>query len=189
MTQPRPGWYPDPSDPSHQRYFDGKAWTEKYAPFGAPTLPVDAPTKPGMSRGLKIGLGVGAAALAFIAIGAIGNSEKKSNSSSSTTVTVTRTVASAPPTAAPEPTNVGPATTLDGDGTFLVGKDIVPGQYRSAGGSGGRSDCYWQRQSALGGGNDAILASDLAEGQQVVEILPTDVAFQSKHCQPWEKIE
>jgi len=100
MTQPRPGWYPDPSDPSHQRYFDGKAWTEKYAPFGAPTLPVDAPTKPGMSRGLKIGLGVGAAALAFIAIGAIGNSEKKSNSSSSTTVTVTRTVASAPPTAA-----------------------------------------------------------------------------------------
>ena len=24
--------------------------------------------------------------------------------------------------------------------------------------------------------------------QKVVEILPTDVAFKSSHCQPWEKI-
>jgi hypothetical protein len=40
----------------------------------------------------------------------------------------------------------------------------------------------------LGGRNDDIIASELAEGQQIVEILPADVAFQTKHRQPWEKI-
>ena len=30
------GWYPDPSDPSRQRAFDGKTWTENYTPFTAP---------------------------------------------------------------------------------------------------------------------------------------------------------
>ncbi len=55
-------------------------------------------------------------------------------------------------------------------------------------GSDGRSDCYWERLSGLGGRNDDIIASELAEGQQIVEILPADVAFQTKHCQPWEKI-
>jgi len=180
-----PGWHPDPSDPSRQRYFDGKEWTENYAPFGAPTPAVGQPAKPGMSRGMKIGLGVAAAALALIALGSIGNSDKTS-SSSSTTVTVTRTVDVTPTTT--QPPRTGPMTTIDDDGTYLIGNDIVPGQYRSAGGSGGRSDCYWERLSGVGGGTDDIIASELAEGQQIVEILPTDVAFQSKHCQPWEKI-
>lgn len=36
-----PGWYPDPGDPSRQRYWDGVAWTEATAPaptegFGSP---------------------------------------------------------------------------------------------------------------------------------------------------------
>jgi hypothetical protein len=180
-----PGWYPDPSDPTRRRYFDGEAWTENYAPLGAPPPAVGQSAKRGMSTGLKIGLGVGAAALALIALGSIGNSDTTS-SSSSTTVTVTRTADATPTTT--KPPRTGPMTTIDGDGTYLVGNDIVPGQYRSGGGSGGRSDCYWERQSAVGGGTDAIIASDLAEGQQIVEILPTDVAFQSKHCQPWEKI-
>ena len=26
-TQPAPGWYPDPSNPAYQRYWDGHAWT------------------------------------------------------------------------------------------------------------------------------------------------------------------
>lgn len=37
MAQPSAGWYPDQSDPSRQRYFDGKAWTERYAPVSAST--------------------------------------------------------------------------------------------------------------------------------------------------------
>jgi hypothetical protein len=172
-----PGWFPDPSDPSRQRYFDGKAWTENYAPFGGATPVFGQPAKPGMSRGMKIGLGLGAAALALIALGSVGNSDETS-SSSSKTVTATRTVDVTP--TATKPPRTGPMTTIDDDGTYLVGKDIVSGQYRSAGGSGGRSDCYWERLSGLGGRNADIIANDGAEGQQIVEILPTDVAFQTK---------
>ncbi|MGV0582038.1 Ltp family lipoprotein [Mycolicibacterium elephantis] len=99
---PAPGWYPDPSDPSRQRYFDGEAWTENYAPFGAPTpLPVQ-PEKPGMSTGLKVGLGVGAAVVALIVLGSIGNSDKdKTSSSSFGTSTTARTAAVAPTTTEP----------------------------------------------------------------------------------------
>jgi hypothetical protein len=85
MTQPTAGWFPDPSDPSRQRYFDGKAWTENYAPFGAPIPDIGQPAKPGMSRGMKIGLGLVAAVLAFIALGSFGSSEKSTETKSSST--------------------------------------------------------------------------------------------------------
>jgi len=29
---PQPGWYPDPSGEPGQRYFDGRDWTEHWAP-------------------------------------------------------------------------------------------------------------------------------------------------------------
>jgi Domain of unknown function (DUF4352)/Protein of unknown function (DUF2510) len=80
-----PGWYPDPSDPSRQRYFDGKAWTENYALFGAPIPGSGKPAKPGVSRGMKIGLGVGAAVLALIVLGSFGDSEKSTETKSSST--------------------------------------------------------------------------------------------------------
>ena len=88
-----PGWYPDPSDPTRQRYFDGTAWTENYAPFGGPPPGVGQPAKTGMSRGMKIGLGVGAAVLALIALGSVGNSSKTPSTSSGTGSTLPRTVA------------------------------------------------------------------------------------------------
>jgi len=56
-----PGWYPDQTDPSRQRYFDGATWTDEYALVGGPTPVVGTPRKPPMRRGLKIGLGVGIA--------------------------------------------------------------------------------------------------------------------------------
>lgn len=104
MTQPTAGWFPDPSDPSRQRYFDGKAWTESYAPFGPPPQAVGQSAKPGMSRGKKVGLGVGAAVLAFIVIGSLGDSDKKPSSSSSSTATTTRAVGGFPTTTEPPQT-------------------------------------------------------------------------------------
>jgi hypothetical protein len=80
-----PGWYPDPSDPSRQRYFHGNAWTEHYAPFASPTPGIGQPAKPGMSRGMKIGLGVGAAVLALIALGSFGSSDKSADTKSNST--------------------------------------------------------------------------------------------------------
>lgn len=80
-----PGWYPDPSDPSRQRYFDGKAWTENYAPFGAPAAGIGQPAKTGMSGGMKIGLGVGAAVLVLIVLASFGSSDKSTETTSSST--------------------------------------------------------------------------------------------------------
>lgn len=122
--------------------------------------------------------------MALIALGSIGDRDKTS-SSSSTTVTVTKTVGITPTTTKPPRTT--PMTTIDDDGTYLVGKDIMAGQYRSAGGSNG-DRCYWERQSALGGGFSAIISNGGGEGQEVVEILPSDAAFQTKNCEAWEKI-
>lgn len=98
-----PGWYPDPSDPSRQRYFDGRVWTDNYAPYAALAPGRGQPAKTGMSTGMKIGLGVGAAVLALIAFGSIGNSDKTSSSSSSTAST-TRAVSLLPTEAEPPPT-------------------------------------------------------------------------------------
>lgn len=54
---PPPGWYPDPSGASNQRYFDGTVWTDQLAPFcthagiqpipaSAPPAPINAPPAP-----------------------------------------------------------------------------------------------------------------------------------------------
>ncbi|NQX13918.1 DUF2510 domain-containing protein [Microbacteriaceae bacterium VKM Ac-2855] len=36
MTNPAPGWYPDPHQPNTQRYWNGAAWTEQTAPGVGP---------------------------------------------------------------------------------------------------------------------------------------------------------
>lgn len=83
MTQPPPGWFPDPSDPNRLRYFDGRAWTENYAALGAPAPGSSEPPKAGLSRGAKVGLGVGGALLAVILISNVGGDEKTDTTSSS----------------------------------------------------------------------------------------------------------
>lgn len=87
MTQPQPpaGWFPDPTDPSRLRYFDGKLWTQQYANFGAPLPQVGQPPKAGMSRGMKIALAVVAAVVGLSILGSIGNSGKPSQSRSDNT--------------------------------------------------------------------------------------------------------
>src|SRR5947208_10980310 len=52
-------------------------------------------------------------------------------------------VALADPAPAPAP---GPKTAIDADGTYVVGKDIQPGTYSSAGPVGGGA-CYWKRSN------------------------------------------
>ena len=105
----------------------------------------------------------------------------------SSTVTVTKTpsaqVQISTVIATPEPPP-GPRTSFAGDGTYVVGADIVPGTYRSAGGASGES-CYWERMGSLGGGD--IIENERAEGPQVVEISPSDAGFKTKHCATWTK--
>jgi hypothetical protein len=87
-------------------------------------------------------------------------------------------VAHADPSPPPAPT-----TTIDADGTYAVGTDIEPGTYASAGPVGDGA-CYWKRVN----GSD-LLDNALTKKPQVVLIEPTDTAFTTNHCQPWQKTD
>jgi hypothetical protein len=97
-------------------------------------------------------------------------------------VTKTLTVTYPPP---PPP---APKTTMETDGTYRVGTDIVPGTYRSAGRSiDGESDCYWARLNSLNPTH--IIDNNISTGPQVVAIQPSDAAFQTRSCQTWQKTD
>jgi hypothetical protein len=77
---------------------------------------------------------------------------------------------------------------METDGTYRVGTDIVPGTYHSAGPSPeGASDCYWARLSNLN--ETHIIDSNISTGPQVVMIQPSDRAFLTHSCQPWQKAD
>lgn len=90
------------------------------------------------------------------------------------------------PTPGPSPAAApagGPKTTMDHDGVFKVGTDIVPGTYTSAG-PVGSGVCYWKRV-----GDDAKQPIDnaMSKKPQIVRIEPTDKAFKTDGCQAWQK--
>jgi hypothetical protein len=71
---------------------------------------------------------------------------------------------------------------MDKDGLYAVGTDIVPGIYTS-GGPLGNGTCYWKRTSNPDG---ALIDNSLSKKPQVVRIDPTDKAFKTDGCQPWQ---
>lgn len=73
-----------------------------------------------------------------------------------------------------------------GEGVWLVGSDVEPGTYRSAGATDG-DYCMWSRHSSAAGGiMDDIIASDGDyAGQMVVTIEPGDVLFRTGGCAPF----
>ena len=85
-----------------------------------------------------------------------------------------------PEPAPPGPAPPGPKTTIDADGTYAVGKDIVPGVYSSAGPIADGA-CYWKRVNG-----DKIVDNALTKKPQVVQIDATDTAFTTSECQAWQ---
>ena len=77
-----------------------------------------------------------------------------------------------------------PATTF-GDGVWQVGIDIEPGTYSTL----GSDRCYWQRLSGFSGNFSDLLANDSPEGRSIVEILPTDIGFDSARCGEWTVLD
>lgn len=71
-----------------------------------------------------------------------------------------------------------------GDGVFLVGVDIVPGTYRTEGGT----SCYWERLAGVSGSFDDVIANDNVDGPSVVAIAASDVAFSSGDCGTWNLV-
>ena len=93
-----------------------------------------------------------------------------------------------PPAPAPTPHHLdgrpaGPKTTIDHDGVFAVGTDIVPGTYTSAG-PVGNGVCYWKR---LGDDAKQPIDNAMSKKPQVVRIDPTDKTFKTDGCQAWQK--
>lgn len=175
--------------------------TTSQMPHAAPPPnqpPAQAKKKPGRAR--KAAGYVGAGVLGLIIGTSAGGSDDTSTASSAapatSTVTVTEpapapvtvtapapapvTVTAAPP---PPPEPAGPGTTIDGDGTYVVGEDIAPGTYRTEGGPG----CYWARLADFNGDFDSIITNGFGDGQQVVNISANDAAFEASGCGTWSQ--
>lgn len=75
---------------------------------------------------------------------------------------------------------------IPGDGTWLVGKQIKRGTYRSAGGT----FCYWARLRDLSHEQSGTIANGYGRGgPQVVAIGKADVAFISNGCEQWVMVK
>ncbi|MGY0461579.1 hypothetical protein ACW14Y_15125 [Kitasatospora sp. cg17-2] len=104
------------------------------------------------------------------------------------TVTVTATVTA---TTTLQPTSEAaakPDGTIAGSGTYLVGADVQPGTYKTAGPSDSTGLCYWERSSGTSGDAGSIIANDALTGQGVVTIKKSDALFKSQGCQMWTKV-
>lgn len=92
-----------------------------------------------------------------------------------------------PTPGSPQPGAPAPAgtakVTIDHDGLYVVGTDIVPGTYSTAG-PVGTGTCYWKR---TGNPDGALIDNALSKKPQVVQIEPTDKAFKTTGCQPWHQ--
>jgi hypothetical protein len=93
----------------------------------------------------------------------------------------------APATSAP-PVASSPATSF-GEGTYVVGTDIAPGTYRTAGpASDGSGSCYWEREKNTSGDFGSIIANNLGRGPATVTISRSDGAFKTTGCDTWHKV-
>ncbi|ORX21313.1 hypothetical protein AWC32_01100 [Mycobacterium xenopi] len=124
------------------------------------------------------------AAVAILLSGCVRSSDIAATVTSTVQPVITKTVTvTYTPPAVPVP-----KTVMETDGTYRVGTDIVLGTYRSAGRSSqGESDCYWARLNSLNPTD--IIDNNISIGPQVVALQPSDAAFLTHSCQPWQKTD
>ncbi|WP_099025147.1 hypothetical protein [Mycolicibacterium palauense] len=92
--------------------------------------------------------------------------------------TPTSAPAPAPGEAPPPGPAPGPPQIAE-NGSYVVGTDIMPGTYESAGPIEG-GVCYWKRTNG-----DTIVDSAMTKKPQVVQIAADDTGFTTRDCQPW----
>jgi hypothetical protein len=71
-------------------------------------------------------------------------------------------------------------------GTYLVGRGIRPGTYRSAGPTSGV--CHWARLKGLSSAHADTIVNRAATGSSTVTIKATDKFFSTSNCENWLKI-
>lgn len=80
----------------------------------------------------------------------------------------------------PPPPPPAPASTIDKDGTYRVGVDILPGTYTAA--APAETTCYWKRVGADG----RLLDNALTKKPASVRIEPSDASFTTNACSTWQ---
>jgi len=136
-------------------------------------------------RWLSYGLTALIALLVGFGIGSSGTAETNTAAGPRPTVTVTKKAVTAAPARTSKQETGGPADTMPGDGQFLVGEDIKPGVYKTAGPVS--STCYWARLRNASGELSAIIANDNITGPARVALKKGEY-FETKLCQEWERV-
>jgi hypothetical protein len=93
------------------------------------------------------------------------------------------------PPAVAQPVVEQPNDTI-GNGTHIVGTDIQPGTYRSAGAEPGIFElCVWSTLDGPSSNSNTLdFGTANADDQQVVEISESVGAFETSGCSPWERV-
>jgi len=178
---PQGGWGPTPppppSAPKTMDHSRRRAWIT----YGAIAL-----------VSLLVGVGIGAGGGSDTADGSAGGADSKPRPAVTVTetekteaepaATVTETV-----TAKPKRTEkAGPASSFSGEGEYLVGEDIKPGTYKTAGPED-EFACYWERAKDASGEFGSIIANNNLEGPGRVT-LNSGEYFKTNRCQEWKKV-
>ena len=102
-------------------------------------------------------------------------------------------IALAPPAVA------DPMDPIPGNGVFVVGPDIAPGLYRTAGSASTfgvwinnvptqDSMCSWFTYSTPDANKDHVVQTNMSVGPMYANINTTIKAFESQNCQPWTRV-
>ncbi|MEV5987010.1 hypothetical protein AB0L85_18620 [Streptomyces sp. NPDC052051] len=192
---------------SFQHPVDPQPGHHSHTAFPAPVEPV-APTRTARRRTRWLKYGAVALVSLFVGVGiGTGNGSAESDKEAAgakaaprPTVTVTKTTKTTK-TTAPEPAPTvtktvtakpkathapGPADSFSGEGEYVVGEDIKPGTYKTAGPEGGFG-CYWERAKDASGEFGSIIANNNLQGPGRVT-LNNGEYFKTNRCQEWKKV-
>lgn len=174
------------------------SYSPQLAPSGQqphPFAPPPAARPPVTKRsGLKIAVGAGCALVVFGLGVTVGGGSKKDGAKPARTGTGTVTAKTAQAaaekagrTTGPTTQAAAPATTVS-QGSYLVGKDIAAGTYRTGGPAASDAPlCYWARAKDAGGAMAGVLANGTPKGPARVTV-STGETFETHGCRQWTKI-
>ncbi|OBH05417.1 MULTISPECIES: hypothetical protein [unclassified Mycobacterium] len=88
---------------------------------------------------------------------------------------------------------------IPGNGVFVVGPDIAPGLYHTAGSASAfgvwinnvptqDSMCAWFTYSTPDANKDHVLQTNMSVGPMYANINTSVKAFESQNCQPWTRV-